>query len=279
LTIAILGAGEIGGAVARQLAAGDTASRIVLIDSQAGVAAGKALDIAQAAPVDRYATSLSGTTDESAVAGAAVVIVADRFGAAGEWRSEEGLALVKRVAGLNQVAFIVCAGTEQQSLIERGVTELGVPRRRLFGSAPEALRSGAVTMTALEANAAPSDVSLSVVGRPTSAIVPWDEGSIGGRCAPQVLTAAQLARLNARIARLWPPGPTTLAGAATRLVRSALTRSPRVHIALVALTRDEGTAGRSAMLPVTLAPGGIAELVAPALSTRDRVRLETALKS
>jgi malate dehydrogenase len=278
-TIAILGAGEIGGAFARQLAAGDVASRVILIDDQAGVAAGKALDIAQASPVDRYSTSLSGTSDASAVTGAAVVVLADRFGPAGEWRDEEGLALLKRVAGLNQVAFIVCAGTQQQSLIERGVTELGLSRTRLFGAAPEALRSAVVTIAALEAKAAPADVSLSVVGRPTQAIVPWDEASIAGRSAPQVLTAAQLARLNARVARLWPPGPTTLASAAARLVRSALTRSPRVHIALVALTKEEGTAGRSAMLPVTLAPSGIAQMVSPSLSSRDRVRLETALRA
>jgi malate dehydrogenase len=279
LTIAILGAGEIGGALARQLAASDVASRLVLVDDQAGVAAGKALDIAQASPVDRYSTALSGTSDASAVTGAAVVVLADRFGAAGEWRDEEGLALLKRVAGLNQEAFIVCAGAQQQSLIERGVGELEVPRRRLFGSAPEGLRSAVVTMTALEAKAAPADVSLSVVGRPTQAIVPWDEGSIGGRSAPQVLTAVQLARLNARITRLWPPGPTTLASSAARLIRSALTRSPRVHIALVALTRNEGTAGRSAMLPVTLSPAGIAEIVSPSLSSRDRIRLETALRA
>lgn len=279
LTIAILGAGEIGGALARQLAASDVASRIVLIDDQAGVAAGKALDIAQAGPVDRYSTSLSGTNDVSAVTGTAVVVVADRSGPAGEWRGEEGLALLKRVAGLNQIAFIVCAGTEQQPLIERGVSELGVPRRRLFGSAPEALRAAVVTMTALEATAAPADISLSVLGRPRQAIVPWDEGSIAGRSAPQVLTAAQLARLNARIARLWPPGPTTLAGAAAQMIRSALTRSPRVHIALVALTREEGTAGRSAMLPVTLTAAGIDQMVSPALSTRDRVRLESALRA
>jgi malate dehydrogenase len=277
-TIVILGAGEIGGALARQLAAADLVSRIVLVDDHAGVAGGKALDIAQAAPVDRYSTSLSGTNDVSAVTGAAVVVLADRAGAAGEWRDEDGLSFLKRIAGFNHVAFIVAAGTQQMSLIERGVSELGVARRRLFGSAPEALRSAAITMTALEAKAAPADVSLSILGRPTQAIVPWDEGAIAGTSATQVLSAAQLVRLNARIARLWPPGPTTLATAATRMIRSALTRSPRVHIAQVALTREEGTAGRSAMLPVTLGPGGIAQMVAPSLSVRDRVRLENALR-
>ena len=49
-------------------------------------------------------------------------------------------------------------------------------------------------------------------------------------------------------------------------------------MAQVALTRDEGTPGRSAMMPVTLQPSGIQRIVEPALSNRDRVRLDTALQ-
>ena len=280
-TAVILGAGDIGGAAARQLAAIDLVSRIILVDDLANVAAGKALDIAQSAPVDRYHTTMAGTADVAAVVGAAVIVIADRAAQpSAEWKDEDGLALVKRVAGLNQQAPIICAGTAQASLIERGVNELGVSRLRLFGSAPEALRSAIAAIVALESGTAPSDISLSVLGKPPQQIiVPWDEAAIAGRTATQVLTAAQLARLDARIARLWPTGSYALAGAATRIVRSALTRTPRVHAALVAVTRDEGVPGRSAMMPITLQPSGIATLVAPALSARDRVRYETTLRT
>jgi malate dehydrogenase len=280
-TVVVLGAGDIGGALARQLAALDLVSRIVIVDDLANVAAGKALDVAQSAPVDRYHTVMAGTGDLAAVVGAAVIIVADTAAPPGtEWKDEAGLALVKRAAGLNQVAPIVCAGASQASLVERGVNELGVSRMRLFGSAPEALRSAVTAMVALEAGAVPADISLSVLGRPAQqVIVPWDEAAIAGRTATGVLTAAQLARLDARIARLWPPGPYALASAAARVLRSALTRTPRVHAALVAVTRDEGTPGRSAMMPVTLQPSGLASLVAPALSTRDRVRFESAMRT
>jgi malate dehydrogenase len=280
-TAVILGAGDIGGALARQLASIDVVNRIVIVDDLANVAAGKALDVAQSAPVDRYHTVMSGTADVAAVVGAVAVIIAD--GAANpatEWKDEGGLALVKRVAGLNQRAPIICAGASQSSLVERGVNELGISRMRLFGSAPEALRSAITAIVSLEAGAAPQDISLSVLGRPAQQIiVPWDEASIAGRSATEVLSAAQLARLDARIARLWPPGPYTLGGAAARLVRTALTRAPRVHAALVAVTRDEGSPGRSAMMPVTLEPAGIATLVAPALSSRDRVRFETTMRT
>jgi malate/lactate dehydrogenase len=70
-----------------------------------------------------------------------------------------------------------------------------------------------------------------------------------------------------------------MASAATRLVRSALTKSSRIHAALVAVNRDEGMPGRSAMMPVTLQPAGIASLVAPSLSARDRVRFETTMRT
>ena len=280
-TIAILCAGELGGATARQLAALDVVSRIVLVDDIGSAAAGKALDIAQSGPVDGYTTTLSGTNDVAAVVGAAAVIFADRFGPpSADWQDEAGLALLKRVAGLNQAAPLICAGASQSALVERGVNELGISRARLFGSAPEGLRSAVVTVTALEAAAAPSDISLSVLGRPPQyVIVPWDEAAIAGRCATQVLSAAQVARLDARVARLWPPGPYTLAAAAARIIQTAITRGPRIHMAQVALTRDEGTPGRSAMMPVTLQPAGIAQLVEPALSNRDRVRYETTLRS
>ena len=231
-TIVILGAGEIGGALARQLAATDLVSRIVLVDDLGTVAAGKALDVAQSSPVDRYHTRMSGTSDLAAVVGAAVVVLADRAGQpGGEWQDEAGLALLKRVAGLNQAAPLLCAGASQGGLVERGVNESGIARARLFGTAAEALRSAVTAITALEANAAPSDISLSVLGRPPhQVIVPWDEAAIGGRSIPKVLSAAQLARLDARVARLWPPGPYALASAATRIIRTALTPNPaRAH--------------------------------------------------
>lgn len=276
----ILGAGDIGGALARQLAAIDLVSRIVIVDELANIAAGKALDVAQSAPVDRYHTTMAGTADVAAVVGAVVIVLADTAQPVAEWKDEAGLALIKRAAGLNQRAPIICAGTAQATVIERGVNEAGISRTRLFGSAPEALRSAITAIVALEAAAAPADISLSVLGRaPQQIIVPWDEAAIGGRCVTQVLSAAQLARLDARIARLWPPGPYSLASAATRLIRTALTRTQRMHAALVAVTRDEGVAGKSAMMPVTLKPEGLASLVPPSLSTRDRVRFDTTTRT
>src|SRR6476660_889606 len=92
-TVVSLGAGDSGGALARQLAAIDLVARIVIVDDLATVAAGKALDVMQSAPVDGYHTVMAGTADVSAVVGAAVIIVADTAASSSpEWKDEAGLA-------------------------------------------------------------------------------------------------------------------------------------------------------------------------------------------
>ncbi|MBA3270309.1 MAG: hypothetical protein H0T71_07320 [Acidobacteria bacterium] len=276
-SIVILGAGELGGALARQVAAADIVSRVVLVDDGGTVAAGKALDIRQAAPIDGYSTDVVGSTDETAVVGADAIVIADRTAGA-EWQDDAGAALVRRIAHLNHSAMILCAGARQLEVVERGVREGGIARRRLLGSAPEAFRSAVLSMTALEAGCSPGEISLTVLGRPVNhLIVPWDDASIGGRRATDVLPPPAITRLDTRLARLWPPGPLTLASAATRFLAAAATRGRATLCAFVAVPRDEGPAGRVAMLPVTMNRAGIATVLAPALNARDRARLDTAL--
>lgn len=280
-TTVILGAGDLGGAIARQLAAADVVSRVTLVDETGSIAHGKALDIRQAAPVDRYATIVTGTTNLDVVVGADVIVIADRAGApGGEWQDDAAVGLVGRVIGLNPGAPILCAGARQAVVVERAVRELGVSRLRIVGSAPEGLRSAITAITALEAGCASTDVSLTVVGRPPQQIiVPWEDASIAGRRATAVLTPPAITRIDARLARLWPPGPLTLASAATRAIRSALGGTPRTVSAFVSVTREQGMLGRAGMLPIVLTPRGLGSVVTTPLSTRDQVRLETALYS
>jgi malate dehydrogenase len=278
-SVVIVGAGDLGGALARQVAAADITARVTLVDDAGKVAEGKALDIRQAAPVDGYSTHLVGTTDEAAVVNASVIVIADRAATNAEWQDDAGVALVRRIAYLNPSATILCAGARQLSLVERGVTEAGLDRLRLFGSAPEALRSAVVSMTALEAGCAPADVSLTVVGRPPNqSIVPWTDASIAGQRATEVLSPPAITRLDSRLPRLWPPGPFTLASAATRALSAAARRNHHTVCAFVAVTRQEGDRGRVGMLPIQLDDRGIAAVLTPNLSTRDRVRLDTALQ-
>ena len=68
-TVAIVGAGDIGGATAQALASCDRVRRLWLVDAVAGAAVGKALDIQQAGAVASFHTRLDGTGDESRLVG------------------------------------------------------------------------------------------------------------------------------------------------------------------------------------------------------------------
>jgi malate dehydrogenase len=72
--IALIGAGMIGGTLAH-LAAMRELGDIVLFDVVEGIPEGKALDIAQAGPIDAFDAKLKGSSDYADIAGADVCIV------------------------------------------------------------------------------------------------------------------------------------------------------------------------------------------------------------
>ena len=275
--VAILGAGELGGALAHKLAARDRVGSVCLIDPARGVAAGKALDIRQSGPIERFGTRLAaGTAD--AVVGAGVVVVADpaRPGAR-DGGSDPGTALVARIAGLTGDAPIVCAGSDGGELIARAVRELRIARNRIMGSAPEALAAGLRALIALEADLSPGQVAVQVLGTPPERpVVAWSRASAAGGPLEDRLSPSALARVRRRVGRLWPPGPYALASAAARVVEAlAGGGSRRVFTCFVA----GGPRRPASAVPVTLGAGGVDEVVAPVLSPNERVQLDNALEA
>jgi len=275
--VAIIGAGDLGGALAYILARHDIVRGIRLVDELGTIAAGKALDIAQAAPVDRFATQLSGTNDVSTAAGADVIVVADRA-AVGNQTDDELAQLVKRLAQSAPRAAIVCAGAVHRTAIDRAVRELRVSRHRVFGSAPEAAVAGARALIALAANASPRDVAVSVLGVPPAhTVVTWQDATIAGVPATRVLDEPTRRRLIDRIAALWPPGPYALAAAADAAIDAIAGRSRRTMCCFVGPETASGTRTRTAELPARLGAGGIVEVVSPRLSVVEQVALENAM--
>jgi malate dehydrogenase len=277
-TVAIVGAGHVAGATAHALAMSDRVGRLLLVDDAASAARGKALDIRQSGAISKFHTRLEGTDDLSSVTGCDVCVIADRFGAGGEWSGDEGLATVKRLLPYVGKTPLVFAGASQGGLIAFAATEAGIDRRRLIGSAPEALVSSVVAITALEAGCSPREVMLTVLGAPPSSfVVPWSEGSIGGYPLQAMLSQAAQARVERRLGHLWPPGPYVLGAAAARIT-SALVSSSRQSFSVLTQLRGEfAVRDRPGILPARLAAGGIVQTRVPELTTRERVQLQAAL--
>jgi malate dehydrogenase len=280
-TVAIVGAGDIGGATARALAAHDQIGRLLLIDTMGDAAAGKALDIQQSGAVDLFHTRLQGTADETRITGCSVCVVADRMSAGrGEWQGDDGLAMLARIARYLGDMPIVFAGVSQIELLARAARELSLRRGRLIGSSPEALASSLRAIVALEARCSPREVALTVLGRPPAGfVVPWSEASIGGYALHRVLSQAQLARIEARAGHLWPPGPNTLGAAAAAVTEAVLSASRRSFSVLTWLEGEFGVRHVVGALPARLSARGIGDTRVPEIGSREQVRLQTALNA
>jgi malate dehydrogenase len=278
-TVCIIGAGDLGGAVAHALARGARVSRVVLIDAAGNVAAGKALDIQQSGSIDGFHAQLAGTDDHTRVTAAFACVIADRAAErSAEWNGDEGLGMLTRLVPYLGRAPVVFAGTSQARMLLAASRETSLGRERLIGSAAEALASAIRAVVAVEARCSPAEVTLTVLGAPPAGfVVPWSEASIGGCALERVLTNVQLARLEARVARLWPPGPFALGLAAARVVEALVTSSRRAFSALAVLGGEFGVRGRVGALPVLLSTPGIVHTHVPSLNTRERVQVETAL--
>jgi lactate/malate dehydrogenase, NAD binding domain len=276
LRVTILGAGDLGAAVTDRLARRDAAATVRVVDENERVAAGKVLDIMQSAALHGFAAKVTAQSPWDGDA-ADVIVIADSV-ENGEWRGETGLMMVKRAAELHPFAAILCAGPAQRELVERGARELKIDRKRLAGTAPEALAAAVRALVAVETGTSPRDVSLTILGVPPSyLLVPWEDASVAGLQAGHALTEPARRRLISRASGLWPPGPIALAAAAVEAIDCIEGRSRRILACFVAPDDSTGVRVRAAALPVRFDRRGVMEVIVPPLNSHDRVMLDNAM--
>jgi len=140
--IALIGAGMIGGTLAH-LAAMRELGDIVLFDIAEGIPEGKALDIAQAGPVDDFDAKLKGSSDYADIAGADVCIVtagiARKPGMSRDDLLGINLKVMKAVgAGIKAHApksFVICITNPLDAMVWALREFSGLPHKRVVGMA------------------------------------------------------------------------------------------------------------------------------------------------
>jgi malate dehydrogenase len=275
--VAILGSGALGGAVAHALALRERVDEVRLIDAQASVAKGKALDILQSSPIDGFSTRVTSAESVESAAGAAVIVVADQASDNTELAGEFGLAALRRIAAVEARAPIVCAGASQRLLIGLAVTELRLRQERIVGSAPFALEAALRALAGLAVDGSGAEVALRIVGvPPRDAVVGWEEGSVNGQPLSAQVPAHTIAGLSARIPGLWPPGPFALGAAGARVAEALAAGSRRTYSCFVAVNAGPVRAAVASM-PLQIQQGSVKRVLEPALTRLERTRLENAL--
>jgi len=265
--VALLGAGPLGASIAHRLAERSPARDILLIDDNAGVAQGKALDIMQAGPIDGSHARLTGGADPLAAAGADVIVLADDT-VTGAWDGERGLQLIGRLMRAGVTAPFVFAAPPQTSLMETVARELHVPGDRLIATAASAMEPIVASLVNIELGR--TGTTVSVTGRPPSVTVAWSAASISGALVTDLVPAHRLLAIAQSIARLWPPGPQAIAAPTARVIDALLSGSRRSLSAMTMLDGELGVRGRAGLLPLDLGNGRVLHRHVPSLSPQEQ---------
>lgn len=270
--IAVIGAGPLGGAIAQKIALRNRVAEVRLIDPHAGVAQGKALDILQSSPVERFTTKITTAQALHSAAGARAIVIADSAATSVEHSGENGLSMVRAIVSVEKDCPLVFAGAGQRELMERAITELQVRHPRVVGSAPGALESGLRALAGLAIDASGVEVQLRIAGSPPNRVaVGWEEATAFGLPLRSQLAPHAIAALTQRIAGLWPPGPYALASAGAPVVEAIVNGSRRRFSCFVAL--ESGPIRHAiAAMPVELGPQGVVGVLEPSLTQHERVR-------
>jgi len=140
--ITLIGAGQIGGTLAHLIALKDLAD-VVLFDVAAGIAKGKALDIAQSSPVNGFNVNLSGTDNyEDTKNSDVIIITAGVPRKPGMTRDDLlgiNLKIIKQVAeGIKKTspnAFVICITNPLDVIVMALQKYSGLPKKKVVGMA------------------------------------------------------------------------------------------------------------------------------------------------
>jgi malate dehydrogenase len=201
--ITIVGAGNVGATTAH-IAATRRLGDIVLIDIVKGLAEGKALDIAEAAPVQLYDLSIVGTIDWEKTAGSDIVIITSGLPRKPGMSRDDLLAknagIVKEVSkqivkySPDCITIVVCNPLDAMVYTAAKVT--GFPKNRIMGMAGALDSARFSCFLAAELGISVEDIKCTLMGGHGDDMVPLPRfTSIGGISVTELLDENKIAEL------------------------------------------------------------------------------------
>jgi malate dehydrogenase len=281
--IALIGAGMIGGTLAH-IAATREMGDIVLVDVAEGIPQGKALDLAQAAPVEGYDVKLTGTQDYADIAGADVCIVtagiARKPGMSRDDLLGINLKVMKAVGeGIKTHApdsFVICITNPLDAMVWALREFCGLPHHRVVGMAGVLDSARFRHFLAEEFNVSVEDVTAFVLGGHGDTMVPVPAYStVGGIPIPDLIkmgwsTQEKIDAIVQRtrsgggeIVALLKTGSAYYAPAASAIMmaESYLKDKKRLLPAAAHLTGQYGVDDLYVGVPVIIGEGGVERIV------------------
>ncbi len=281
--LALIGSGMIGGTLAH-LAALKELGDVVMFDIADGVPQGKALDLAQSAPVEGIDVHLTGTSTYAAIEGADVCIVTAgvprKPGMSRDDLLETNLKVMEQVgAGLRKYApdaFVVCITNPLDAMVWALQKFSGLPRNKVVGMAGVLDTARFRAFLAEEFSVSVEDVTAFVLGGHGDGMVPLPRYStVAGIPLPDLVRMGWTTkeRLDAIVERTRNGGAEIVgllksgsayyapAAAAIAMAESYLKDRKRVLPCAAYLDGQYGVSDLYAGVPVVIGAGGVERVI------------------
>ena len=297
--IALIGAGNIGGTLA-PLAAIKELGDIVLFDVVEGVPQGKALDLSQCGPVERFDAKITGSNDYADIAGADVIIVtagiARKPGMSRDDLLGINLKVMKAVgegiAANAPDAFVICITNPLDAMVWALREFSGLPHHKVVGMAGVLDSARFSHFLAEEFGVSVRDVNAFVLGGHGDTMVPVAEYStINGIPVPDLIkmgksTQARIDEIVKRtrggggeIVALLKTGSAYYAPATSgiAMAEAYLNDQKRILPAAAYVDGKYGLDGLYVGVPVVIGAGGVEEIVEIALNDEAKSNLQVSV--
>jgi malate dehydrogenase len=290
--VTVIGAGNVGATTVQRLAEKELAD-VVVIDVLDGVPAGKALDLVETGPIERYDSSVTGTTnDYSPMQGSDVVIVTAGV-ARKPGMSRDDLFKVNRdiVTGVcenikkyapDAVLLMVTNPLDLMSYVAWKVT--GFPAERVIGMAGVLDSARLASFVGMELGVSVKDISAMVLGGHGDTMVPMPRfTTVGGISITELMPKEAIDRISQRardggaeIVKLLKTGSAYYAPSSSvvAMAEAILLGKNRMFPASVLLKGQYGYENIFLGVPCIIGKGGLVKIVDLKLTPEEKTGLD-----
>ncbi|MFT4792486.1 MAG: malate dehydrogenase [Paracoccaceae bacterium] len=297
--IALIGAGQIGGTLAHLVGLKELGD-VVLFDIAEGIPQGKALDIAESAPVDGFDAKLKGANDYADIAGADVCIVTAgvprKPGMSRDDLLGINLKVMKSVGeGIKAHApnaFVICITNPLDAMVWALQSFSGLPKHKVVGMAGVLDSARFRHFLAEEFGVSVKDVTAFVLGGHGDTMVPLPRYStVGGIPLPDLIAMGWTTqeKLDAIIQRTRDGGAEIVgllktgsafyapAAAAVQMAEAFLKDQKRVLPCAAYVEGAYGLDGFYVGVPTVIGEGGVEKVIAIKLDKDEQAMLDKSI--
>jgi len=289
--ITIVGAGNVGATTAHWAAAKELGD-VVLIDIIEGLPQGKALDLAESAPLEGFDCRLVGTNDYADTAHSDVVVVTAGIARRPGMSRDDLLqtnakivsTVVSQVVRYSPNAYLIVVSNPLDAMVHVAKQVSGWPKQRVMGMAGVLDSARFRYFIAQELGVSVEDVHGFVLGGHGDTMVPVPRyATVNGISITQLLSAEQIARLvqrtrdgGAEIVNYLKQGSAFYApGAAiVQMVEAIVKDKKRVLPAAAYLEGEYGLHDIYVGVPILLGAAGVEKVIEVELTTEEQAALK-----